>query len=65
MTDEPELDLEAPENDAYEQRQPVLDEDDEGAPPVDELSDELDQANEADLLEQRTPVPGDDDRYDS
>ncbi|MBM7789043.1 hypothetical protein [Tenggerimyces flavus] len=64
MTDEPELDLETPENDAYEQRQPVLDEDDERPAPDPNLTDELDQANEADVLEQHTAVRGDDD-YDS
>jgi hypothetical protein len=64
MTDEPELDLETPENDAYEQRQPVIDTDDEGALPDPDLAEELDQADEADVIEQRTSVPRDDERYD-
>jgi hypothetical protein len=66
MTDEPELDLEAPEEDAYEQRQTVLDEVDESDGPIEQgngLSEESDQANEADLLDQRTPVPSDDEDY--
>lgn len=65
MTDEPELDLETPENDAYDQRQPVVDADDEGALPDPDLAEELDQADEADVIEQRTPVPGADESYDS
>jgi hypothetical protein len=54
MTDEPELDLEPTEAD---------DEDDDAAEQVD--SEEFDQANEADVIEQRTPVPGSDEDYDS
>lgn len=58
--DADELDIEAPEADVYAQRQPVLDEDQED---VDGLSDEFDKANEADVVDQRTSVPGVDDDY--
>jgi hypothetical protein len=64
MTDEPDLDLETPEADAYEQRQRVVDEDDDGDGAEQVDKDEFAEANEADVIEQRIPVRGDGDGDD-